>query len=678
MSAAYTTVDLGKPGALEQLKNSLGLGSMAAKCGVTGVMAAEPAPQASKPEPMEQPTAPINNEVGKDITFVDPLPEAPQSLKDISNWVRWKYETGDDGKPTKVPYQVNGYKASSTNSNTWVDYHTAVAGATIDNTQGVGFVVNGDFVGVDLDGCRNPETEEVVPWAERIVDALNSYTEITPSQTGLRVWVRGQLPGKDKVFNLDPAAGVGDKVKIEVFTDGRYFTVTGNSIYEGLVEVEKRDLTKVYKMFQEIRAQYPAPKKSSDTSTNTTGATNESVPVEKAPGVFHVDKLTILMKGSIKSESPFVVEYNGNSVEYSSHSEADLALVTCLALKHDNPDTIWDEYTKSSLVREKWLQRKDDFYRLTIAKAIESAKAVLVNEAAAKANEREDGALIQALAEDYTPPVYAMTPEEVAVEEAKDFPVFFLPPHGGPTWDDSILYGPIGEITKKAVQYSESHPAGVYLDLLISIGSIIGRNPYFNINATKHYTNEFLVRVGPTSKSRKGGGRDQVDTITSLLDFEWLHKRTMSGFGSGESVINEIRDSRQEQVRNRQKGAGDFRLIIVPGVDDKRLCVRTGEIAGTFEVASRPGSLMSVIFRDGWDGKPLMNRVKGKTSDGLSNSAVCQDPHLSISGDCTKEELVAKMLDDWAENGFGNRFLYCWVYRTKMCPLGGPEIVWAN
>src|SRR6266851_2719386 len=37
--------------------------------------------------------------------FIDPLPEAPAFLKSIPNWIRWRVETGDNGKPTKVPYR---------------------------------------------------------------------------------------------------------------------------------------------------------------------------------------------------------------------------------------------------------------------------------------------------------------------------------------------------------------------------------------------------------------------------------------------------------------------------------------------------------------------------------------------------------------------------------------------
>lgn len=85
------------------------------------------------------------------IVLVDQLPDVPAFLKNIPNWIRWKLETVN-GKPTKVPYRVDGRKAAATRSEDWTDYQTAVTGAVINQEQGVGFVVNGGIVGFDLDG----------------------------------------------------------------------------------------------------------------------------------------------------------------------------------------------------------------------------------------------------------------------------------------------------------------------------------------------------------------------------------------------------------------------------------------------------------------------------------------------------------------------------------------------
>ena len=124
--------------------------------------------------------------------------------------------------------------------------------------------------------------------------------------------------------------------------------------------------------------------------------------------------------------------------------------------------------------------------------------------------------------------------------------------------------------------------------------------------------------------------------------------------------------------------ARDLLSTQVPGVEDKRLNIREGELASVFQLANKAESRADVVLRDGWDSKPLKNVVKGATQDGISNSAGCQEPHISISGDTTRSELIRRMPDGADENGFGNRFIYCYVFRTKLCPLGGPLTEWGE
>jgi hypothetical protein len=238
------------------------------------------------------------------------------------------------------------------------------------------------------------------------------------------------------------------------------------------------------------------------------------------------------------------------------------------------------------------------------------------------------------------------------------------------------MYGPAGDLVRKASQHCESHPAGMLVDFLVSFGSIVGRGPYFNIGSTKHYTNEFMARVGDSSRSRKGTGRDAIDEVLKLVDPEWYSNSIESGFGSGEAIINRVRDSVVESKLNHKTGR--FENTTIPGVVDKRLCIREGELASIFVLAGKADSRADIVIRDGWDGKTLRNVVKGKSKDGFSNSAKCEQPHLSISGDTTIHELRMKMPDGADENGFGNRFLYVYVYRVKHCPQGGPELDWSG
>jgi hypothetical protein len=264
--------------------------------------------------------------------------------------------------------------------------------------------------------------------------------------------------------------------------------------------------------------------------------------------------------------------------------------------------------------------------------------------------------------------------KEAQVYDGDEYPVRILPQQAGPTWDDKILYGIAGDIVRKVSAHCESHPAGMLLDFLVSFGSILGRGPYFNINATKHYTNEFMCRVGDSSKSRKGTGRDAIDEVLKQIAPSWFSSRVISGFGSSEAIIAQIKDTTIEMREHK----GVVTPNVIHGVEDKRLYIREGELASVFVLAGKAESRADIVLRDGWDGKPLRNIVKGKTKEGFSNSAKCEEPHISISGDTTIHELRRKMPQGSDENGFGNRFMYVYVYRVKDCPLGGPPLDWSK
>ena len=140
----------------------------------------------------------------------------PQELKEHAQWVVWKYEDRK-GKQTKVPYQVNGKRASVTKPTTWDSYEIAVQAleANKDIYTGVGFVVtqNDPFVGVDLDNCLNEQ------WAKQTISLFNSYTEITPSGKGYRIWIKGKWHNSSNRV-----------AQIEVYNQERFFTFTSNHV----------------------------------------------------------------------------------------------------------------------------------------------------------------------------------------------------------------------------------------------------------------------------------------------------------------------------------------------------------------------------------------------------------------------------------------------------------------
>lgn len=119
----------------------------------------------------------------------------PTELKVRRQWVNYKLEKRGV-KTTKIPVDPKtGRNASVTDPNSWADFTTAMEGAS--QYSGVGFVLTeGDnLVMIDLDGCLDPETEQLNEFAAEMVERFSSYTEISPSRTGVHIFVRGTIPG---------------------------------------------------------------------------------------------------------------------------------------------------------------------------------------------------------------------------------------------------------------------------------------------------------------------------------------------------------------------------------------------------------------------------------------------------------------------------------------------------
>lgn len=157
----------------------------------------------------------------------------PAELKDRDQWVLWR--TG------KVPYSVSGQPAKANEPSTWAPYLEAVRVYEAGGYEGIGyeFAADDPYVGIDLDGCRDPETKEIQSWAKEILASLDSYAEISPSESGVKVILRGTLKSDWRKVTMD-APKVSDKQPgIEVYDRGRYFTITGQRI-KGQTEPQQR------------------------------------------------------------------------------------------------------------------------------------------------------------------------------------------------------------------------------------------------------------------------------------------------------------------------------------------------------------------------------------------------------------------------------------------------------
>jgi len=250
----------------------------------------------------------------------------PDDLKPLRHWVTWK--------PDKVPVNpLTGQNAASDNPETWGSFEQAVdfyKKNKANDCAGIGFMFGQDdpFTGVDLDKCVNPETGEIEPLAKEIIQKLNSYTEISPSGTGVHIIVSGELP-----------PGRRKEGRIEMYCQGRYFTMTGNHLEGTPTTIESREV--------ELKALH----------ARIFGKEKDAGKVEPTPGqpVVLEDKELLEKAAKAANGEKFSKLWRGDSSGHYSRSEADLALCSLLAFWTGKNNVRIDRlFRKSGRMRPKW------------------------------------------------------------------------------------------------------------------------------------------------------------------------------------------------------------------------------------------------------------------------------------------------------------------------------------
>jgi putative DNA primase/helicase len=278
-------------------------------------------------------------------TLIPPVPHTdnlPDELKGLRSFVAWRYEQVQDEKTgewtiTKVPYRVGGYQASHSRPEHWTTFERAMKYVNNNTPRfGLGFVFSEDdpYCGVDLDDCRDPETGEIEDWAREIIESLNSYAEISPSETGVKIIVKAKLPeymGSGGRMYLDETKTRA----IEVYHHSRFFTITGNHL-DGTPEAVNgaQEATDGF-----LETHFPKPTKATSTHTfEPTGLTDDKVLAWALKKAKNAPKNRRL--------------YEGDTTGYGD-SEAQAALIMGLAFYSGDPDQVYRLMQGSKLKRDK-------------------------------------------------------------------------------------------------------------------------------------------------------------------------------------------------------------------------------------------------------------------------------------------------------------------------------------
>src|ERR1019366_6917637 len=143
---------------------------------------------------------------------------------------------GDPGT-RPLPYRASGQLASVKDPSTWASWDSLAH--LNGHYSGRGFVITAEdgFVGIDLDKCRDLTSGEIVGWAQAIIDELENYTEVSPSGTGVHVWVRGLVPPGRRQSEI---GGIYDQ--------GRYLTWLGQPLNGEIKPIAERtaELAKIH------------------------------------------------------------------------------------------------------------------------------------------------------------------------------------------------------------------------------------------------------------------------------------------------------------------------------------------------------------------------------------------------------------------------------------------------
>jgi putative DNA primase/helicase len=289
----------------------------------------------------------------------------PLELKQLPHWVGWKYmqHPGEDHK-RKVPINaMDGQPAKSNDPTTWCDFDTACLGKERFGLDGIGFMFSGDGIfGIDIDHCYDPETQELDPAAAEIIETVQSYTELSPSGTGIHILCKGVLP-----------EGRKRRGAVEMYSTLRYFTVTGNQF--GL-EYPFSDCTeRVAVMHRKYLGE----------EETAAGAQKAALPMPTGRGTNADMSVDAILRRMFDSKHGQKLQdlYNGSWERYGigdgSQSSADQAFCNTLAFWCRCDAALMDAiFRRSGLYRQKWDKRRGakTYGQITIDRAIKDCRDI--------------------------------------------------------------------------------------------------------------------------------------------------------------------------------------------------------------------------------------------------------------------------------------------------------------
>lgn len=251
----------------------------------------------------------------------------PEELRATPSWVLWRSEDIGAAKPTKIPYQLNGYKASVINPSHWSSFDEVCNMYAHGGYSGIGFVFSDrdNFSFIDLDYSSD---QSIIDHQRKIFSTFNSYSELSPSGNGLHIIIKGSVPNGRR------------RSAVEIYSSERYATFTGNVYLNEPIRECQQELTTLWESLGNDK-----PQQFVFTGDSEQKQSDEEI-IRIASEAVNGDKFQRLYKG----------DWGGL---YPSQSEADLSLINMLAFYTKNKFQITRLFRKSGLGQRQKAQRND-------------------------------------------------------------------------------------------------------------------------------------------------------------------------------------------------------------------------------------------------------------------------------------------------------------------------------
>lgn len=515
----------------------------------------------------------------------------PDELKKYNQWVLWKYEPTKSGKPTKPLYSPKtGYKTSHNpqHSDKWGSFDEVVA--IMHKYDGIGFVLteNDPYCVIDLDKSK---TDHDLALQNEFWDKIQSYAETSPGGDGAHIWLKGVVSEGRKRYST------------EIYSQLRYITVTGNTIYDG-------EIAENQEVIDELWARLAPPEKKDEVAPiGSNGVITDAEVISRAMNAANYDKFRSCWDG----------RWQGR---YPSQSESDYALIDMLAFYTKDAEQIRRIFLSSPAgSRDKYTGRHVDYYINRMIKNCQDKS--------------------------FEPPPIDTLPlmrniyEQVEKFKAQQATVHVDIKPTVETGFDIFPEGLIGEIAKAIYEYSPRPVAEIALMGAIGfMAGICGR--CYNYNSVGLNLYLLLVAQSGVGKEAMKDGIDMLYYEIEKIGVKCTDFRGPMKINSEQAILRKFSDSKTKSILS----------IYGEVAQDLKKIVKANNNASSFDLET---ILLKLYSASGYSKMldEMISADKSRNTDAVSNIS------FSFLGQSVPDKLYSVMTEDMIVSGFLPRFIFC-------------------